>query len=77
MRDPVITVDGFTFERRGIQEWFKKGKSTNPLTGKALSSKELIENRALRNVIEHHNERVRNIEAVATANAQALIQSAN
>lgn len=37
----------------------------------------LIENRALRNVILHHRERVKNIELVATQNAEALIKNAN
>jgi hypothetical protein len=38
MKDPVVTVDGFTFERKGISEWLKRN-NTNPLTNKPLASK--------------------------------------
>ena len=51
MTDPVITVDGHTFERKAIEEWFSRGNCTNPLTGKALASKVLIPNIALKSVI--------------------------
>ncbi|CAE8605714.1 unnamed protein product, partial [Polarella glacialis] len=30
--DPVITVDGHTYERQGIEEWFHQGRRTSPLT---------------------------------------------
>lgn len=58
MNDPVITVDGHTFERKAIEEWFSRGNSTNPLTGKAIQSKVLIPNIALKNVIEEFLDRV-------------------
>ena len=38
MVDPVMTCDGFTFEREQIQRWFGKGKRTNPLTNKQLKN---------------------------------------
>lgn len=77
MKDPVLTIDGFCFDRRQIQEWFNKGKKTNPLTGKELPSTTLIENRSLRNVIEHHNIRLREIERQAAVNAEKTIQNHN
>jgi sacsin len=42
MKDPVLTIDGFSFERRAIQEWFNKGKVTNPVTNKPLTSTALV-----------------------------------
>jgi hypothetical protein len=57
MTDPVITVDGHTFERKAITEWFNRGNITNPLTGAPLDSKMLIPNIALKGVIEEYNRR--------------------
>ena len=39
MTDPVMTCDGYTFERDCIQSWFRKGKTTNPLTNLPLKNK--------------------------------------
>lgn len=50
MKDPVIATDGHTYERTAIEKWFKICK-TSPVTGKVLSSTELISNHALRDVI--------------------------
>jgi U-box domain len=36
MRDPVFTADGHTYERQAIEEWFRRGHSTSPLTNNAL-----------------------------------------
>ncbi|CAI5504199.1 unnamed protein product [Closterium sp. Naga37s-1] len=43
MQDPVIAADGYTYERRCIEEWFKDS-SVSPKTGKPLSHKALIPN---------------------------------
>ena len=51
MEDPVITTDGHTFERKAIEEWFSRGKTTNPMTGSSLESKILIPNIILRKMI--------------------------
>ena len=51
MQDPVITADGFTFEREAIETWFSKGKKTNPMTNELLSSLSLVQNRSLRILI--------------------------
>ncbi|CAI7923342.1 unnamed protein product [Closterium sp. NIES-54] len=42
-KDPVIAADGYTYERRYIEEWFKDS-SVSPKTGKPLSHKALIPN---------------------------------
>ena len=43
MIDPVMTVDGHSYERSAIEEWFKK-KATSPKTGIPLDSKALLPN---------------------------------
>jgi hypothetical protein len=51
MRDPVMTVDGQTYERVEIEKWFALGNKTSPLTGEELPSTNLFSNIALRTVI--------------------------
>jgi ankyrin repeat protein len=56
MRDPVITSDGLTYERRAIEDWFARRRSqmlpcTSPLTGERLSTEALIPNVILRGLI--------------------------
>lgn len=50
MKDPVITSDGFCFERSAISEWFGKGNKTNPITFIELDSTKLISNNPLRSL---------------------------
>jgi len=51
MRDPVTTVDGQTYERKAIEQWFAT-KQTSPATGARLESKTLTPNYALRSIIQ-------------------------
>lgn len=51
--DPVITEDGYTYERYAIEDWFKK-HDTSPFTGMKLQTKILIPNIALKNALQHH-----------------------
>ena len=52
MEDPVRTKDGVhVFERAALDEWFRRGHRTNPLTNQELLSLELTEDRLLRTVI--------------------------
>ena len=50
MIEPVLTLDGHSYEKKVINEWLKKQK-TSPKTGLALSSEVLIPNMVLKNVI--------------------------
>ena len=50
MKDPVVTADGFTYERDAIAQWLE-GHGSSPVTGAPLDSKVLIPNHALRKVI--------------------------
>eukprot|EP00982_Pelagococcus_subviridis_P002575 19664-Pelagococcus_subviridis.AAC.2 len=63
MRDPVIAVDGHTYERRAIEEWFSRGRSTSPVTNLRVSSTTLIANHALRGVIAAYEARGLTLDA--------------
>jgi hypothetical protein len=57
MVDPVLTVDGHTYEREAIENWFKSSKITSPLTNCELRKGGLVDtsitpNMALRKAIE-------------------------
>jgi hypothetical protein len=53
MKDPCIAVDGHSYERKAIEEWFRT-KNTSPITNLPMASNELIENHSLRSAIEQH-----------------------
>lgn len=49
--DPVRTVDGFTFDRKAIERWYRI-RNTSPLTGLAISDTTLRHNEVLANQIK-------------------------
>jgi CBS domain-containing protein len=51
MRNPVVTVDGHSFEESAIKLWLQK-HDTSPMTNKVLESKILIPNISLKAAIE-------------------------
>ena len=57
MTDPVILIEtGQTYDRESILQWFdvcrdQQRTCTDPCTGKALTSRALVENWALRSLI--------------------------
>ncbi|KAI8004372.1 U-box domain-containing protein 43 [Camellia lanceoleosa] len=62
MHDPVTLENGQTFEREGIEKWFKECKESGkkllcPLTLKELRSTEMNPSIALQNTIEEWNAR--------------------
>ena len=54
MNDPVLAQDGFTYERKQIEQWFKN-HSNSPLTRENISST-LLENKTLKTIIEDWKE---------------------
>ncbi|MBS0352040.1 MAG: ankyrin repeat domain-containing protein, partial [Proteobacteria bacterium] len=44
IRDPVTTCDGQLYEREAIEQWFKKGNTTSPVTNKPLEDQKLTPN---------------------------------
>ena len=59
MSDPVMSADGFTYERSAIETWFRNSGSTplSPLSGKALPNRHLIPNNALKSAIGDYAKR--------------------
>merc|ERR1712096_394045 len=54
MADPVMTVDGHTYEREAIENWFARGHRKSPKTGLPLRSPGLVPCHALRSAIEEY-----------------------
>lgn len=52
MSDPVITVDGHSYQREAIQQWLSE-HNTSPKTGLRLGTTRLFPNHALRSRIEN------------------------
>eukprot|EP00003_Mantamonas_plastica_P022102 TRINITY_DN3704_c0_g1_i5.p3 TRINITY_DN3704_c0_g1~~TRINITY_DN3704_c0_g1_i5.p3 ORF type:complete len:189 (-),score=67.18 TRINITY_DN3704_c0_g1_i5:2292-2858(-) len=50
MKDPVFAMDGHTYERDAIEDWFKT-HDTSPMTNESIESKTLLPNFAMRSQI--------------------------
>ena len=62
MAEPVIALDGHTYERRAIERWLER-RHTSPKTGEELTNTMLLPNHAMRGQIlewrEQYNVAVR------------------
>ncbi len=58
MEDPVVCMDGNTYERSAIEEWLERSNKS-PMTNVPLPSSMLVPNRVLKCLIREHAERVR------------------
>jgi hypothetical protein len=61
MEDPVMTVDGSSYERASIEAWFQK-TDRDPLTNEIVTSKALIPNKTLKSAIQAARELRRVLE---------------
>jgi hypothetical protein len=50
MVEPCVAADGITYERSQIETWLQ-GSDRSPMTGAPLTHKDLVPNRALREMI--------------------------
>ena len=48
MQEPVIALDGHSYERVAIEQWFSSGRRTSPLTNAQMGSSHLTPNHTLR-----------------------------
>ena len=55
-RDPVFAADGKTYDRKAIVAWFRRAKTTSPLTNAQLSSQELRPNDDMRARVALHRD---------------------
>ena len=51
MRDPVLAVDGHTYEREAIESWLQK-HGTSPMTNQVLDTKDLRQNLILKQMVQ-------------------------
>jgi hypothetical protein len=51
MIDPVVTEDGYSYERTAIETWFEN-HSTSPITGAEIKNKSLYTNIGLKGIIQ-------------------------
>ena len=61
--DPVVAADGFSYERREIENWFARGKRTSPKTNEELPHTFLTPNRDLKSTCQDFLDDVRKFEA--------------
>ena len=54
MRDPVVALDGYTYEREEIEKWFKNGNKISPITGALLEKDTVAPNWNLRDELDHY-----------------------
>ena len=55
MKDPVKTINNFTYDRKNIEKWFSKGKNIEPMTGQIITDFTLISNTEIKNIIMDRN----------------------
>eukprot|EP00939_MAST-03C_sp_MAST-3C-sp1_P000740 g740.t1 len=68
MRDPVVTIDGNSYERHAILKWFQRGKLTSPVSGVSLKSDTILPNLTLKRAIEEIMLTKRHAEGLKTQN---------
>lgn len=51
MTDPVVTADGYTYERSAIAQWFELSRKS-PITGQMLKHTDLIPNHSVRTLLK-------------------------
>ena len=65
MKDPVMAMDGHTYERVCIEEWFGTGARTSPATNEPLETTTLLPNHMARSLISVFLEQCRQSQASA------------
>jgi len=71
MQDPVKTIDNHVYDRYAIQRWFID-HNTSPLTGLALSSKELTPHYELKKEIDEFLEKLANQQSASATSNQVI-----
>ncbi|PRP83569.1 hypothetical protein PROFUN_09118 [Planoprotostelium fungivorum] len=57
MSDPVLTVDGHTYDRTNIVAWFERGNRRSPTTNLVLESFNLIPNHRVKSLVQSYREK--------------------
>ena len=53
MNDPVCASDGYTYERKAIEEWLTK-KQTSPIMNVSIKGTQLYSNKVLKMLIDKY-----------------------
>lgn len=69
MVDPVMALDGHTYERSAIEEWFQEHQ-TSPMSGSRLPAKTLLPNHTLRKLLDEMNFKTFNGEHTQSISTQ-------
>ena len=56
MVDPVVALDGHSYSRVAIQDWFRQGRLSSPCTNEQLASAQLVPNHSLRKAMEQRRD---------------------
>jgi hypothetical protein len=56
MDDPVVALDGHSYSRAAIQDWFRQGRLSSPCTNEQLASDQLLPNHSLRKAMEQRRD---------------------
>jgi hypothetical protein len=56
MVDPVVALDGHSYSRAAIQDWFRAGRLSSPCTNERLASDQLVPNHSLRKAMEQRRD---------------------
>ena len=56
MVDPVVALDGHSYSRGAIQDWFRQGRLSSPCTNEQLASGQLVPNHSLRKAMEQRRD---------------------
>ncbi|CAK0819269.1 unnamed protein product, partial [Prorocentrum cordatum] len=51
MTDPVVSADGYTYERAAISRWFR-ASTKSPVTGQTLPHTDLVPNQSVRTLLK-------------------------
>lgn len=73
MTDPVLALDGHSYERAAIEQWFRSGRSRtlSPMTGQRLASRMLLPNHSLRKAIEDYIRQMPDLDFVIKAQVES------
>jgi len=76
MTDPVIAKDGITYERSAIEAWLRE-HGTSPSTRERMRIRDLVPNRAIRELLEHEDRSRAGSGSVSVASNQQAAADAN
>lgn len=80
MNEPVVTEDGHVYDKQSIQEWFRRGNRTSPMTGLPLASIALLDEAPLKRAIDDYLKArpeilTRNLDYLSIQSAAATLEA--